>query len=302
MDRSRRSATTGFDSQANNSNGLGQEFTQNVIDAMGPNTPPRLREVMASLIQHLHDFAREVQLTADEWMAGVQLINQAGQMSDQKRNEGQLMCDILGLESLVDDITFSAAAKSTNGLTASAILGPFWRADTPHRENGTTIVFDKPSDGQVVYMHGKVINVHTGKPLANATVDVWQGSTNGLYEQQDPNQREHNLRGIFHTDTEGRYAFYCLKPTPYPVPTDGPAGKLLQMMDRPIYRPAHIHLMVQAEGHKPLTTQIFDKDCKYLANDSVFAVKEELTVEFVPRKGDAQAALELEYDVRLTEA
>ncbi|KAG6010527.1 hypothetical protein E4U21_005878 [Claviceps maximensis] len=281
--------------------GLGQEFTQSVIDAMGPNTPPRLREVMACLIRHLHDFAREVQLTADEWMAGVQLINQAGQMSDDKRNEGQLLCDILGLESLVDDITFSAATKSTSGLTASAILGPFWRADTPHRENGSTITFDTPPDGQVVYMHGKVTDVQTGKPLQDATVDVWQASTNGYYEQQDPKQREHNLRGIFHTDQDGNYAFYCLKPTPYPVPTDGPAGKLLQMMDRPIFRPAHIHLIVQSQGYKSLTTQIFDKDCKYLVNDSVFAVKDELMVAFIPREGDPLASLELEYNVRLAE-
>ncbi|KAG5919076.1 hypothetical protein E4U53_004032, partial [Claviceps sorghi] len=203
---------------------------------------------------------------------------------------------------LVDDITFSAATKKTNGLTASAILGPFWRADTPHRENGSTISFDTPPDGQVVYMHGKVTDVQTGKPLQNATVDVWQASTNGYYEQQDPNQREHNLRGIFHTDAEGNYAFYCLKPTPYPVPTDGPAGKLLMLMDRPIFRPAHIHLLVQAQGYKPLTTQIFDKDCKYLARDSVFAVKDELSVAFVPREGDPQATLELAYNVTLAGA
>ncbi|KAK2595289.1 hypothetical protein QQS21_007004 [Conoideocrella luteorostrata] len=289
---------------SNNQNGdvLGQEFTQNVIDSMGPKTSPRLREVMTSLIKHVHDFAREVQLTTDEWMAGVQLINQAGQMSDDKRNEGQLFCDVLGLESLVDDITFTAATKSTNGLTASAILGPFWRQDTPHRDNGTTITFDTPSDGQVVYMHGKVTDVDTGRPLQDATVDVWQASTNGLYEQQDANQREHNLRGVFHTDAEGNYSFYCLKPTPYPVPTDGPAGKLLEMMDRHVFRPAHIHLMVQSKGHKPLTTQIFDKDCKYLKNDSVFAVKDELSVEFVPRKGDPEAALELVYNVTLAKA
>ncbi|KAG5982305.1 hypothetical protein E4U55_002077 [Claviceps digitariae] len=285
-----------------NGHRLGQDFTQSVIDAMGPNTPPRLREVMTSLIRHVHEFAREVQLTTEEWMAGVQLINLAGQMSNEKRNEGQLLCDVLGLESLVDDITFSAATNSTNGLTASAILGPFWRADTPHRDNGSTITFDTPADGQVVYMHGRVTDVHTGKPLQNATVDVWQASTNGLYEQQDPNQREHNLRGVFHTDQDGHYAFYCLKPTPYPVPTDGPGGRLLKMMDRSVFRPAHIHLLVRAQSYKPLTTQIFDKHCKYLANDSVFAVKDELAVAFVPREGDAQAELELEYNVTLAGA
>ncbi|KAK9441702.1 Catechol 1,2-dioxygenase [Metarhizium brunneum] len=286
---------------SNQQNGavLGREFTQNVIDAMGPKTSPRLRQVMGALISHIHDFAREVQLTTDEWMAGVELINEAGRMSNDRRNEGQLLCDVIGLESLVDDITFTTAIHSANGLTASAILGPFWRHDTPHRDNGTTITFDTPPDGQVVYMHGKVTDVTTGKPLQNASVDVWQASTNGLYEQQDDDQKEHNLRGVFHTDAEGCYSFYCLRPTPYPVPMDGPAGKLLGMMDRQVFRPAHIHLMVQQEGYKSLTTQIFDHKCKYLDKDSVFAVKDELKVEFVPRKGDPQAPLELEYNITL---
>ncbi|KAJ6441093.1 catechol dioxygenase [Purpureocillium lavendulum] len=278
---------------------LGPEFTRTVIDAMGPATSPRMREVMSSLIRHVHDFAREVQLTTDEWMAGVQLINWAGQMSNEKRNEGQLLCDVLGLESLVDHITFSAATKSTKGLTASAILGPFWRHDTPLRENGTTISFDTPSDAQVVYMHGTVADVKTGKPLPNATVEVWQASTNGLYEQQDDKQVEHNLRGVFKADAEGKYSLYCLRPTPYPIPEDGPTGKLLNLLDRHVYRPAHIHFMVVAEGYRSLVTQIFDEDCKYLANDSVFAVKDDLRVRFVPRKGDDKAELELEYNINL---
>jgi catechol 1,2-dioxygenase len=138
----------------------------------------------------------------------------------------------------------------------------------------------------------------------------------GLYEQQDENQVDCNLRGKFITDDKGEYAFYCLKPTPYPIPFDGPAGKLLQLLDRHPYRPAHIHLIVRGwqrsfvsvlanafkvmlEGYKPVTTQIFDKDSKYLEDDSVFAVKDSLTVEFVPRKGDSEAALELQYDIQL---
>ncbi|PNY23442.1 Catechol 1,2-dioxygenase [Tolypocladium capitatum] len=281
---------------------LGSEFTRSVIESMGPNTSPRLREVMTALIKHVHDFARDVQLTTDEWMAGVQLINWAGQMSDNKRNEGQLLCDIIGLESLVDDITFSAATRSTSGVTASAVLGPFWRSDAPIRENGTTISFDTPEDGQVVLMHGTVTSVETGEPLADATVDVWQASTNGLYEQQDPKQQDHNLRGVFKTDAEGKYSFYCLRPTPYPIPQDGPAGKLLDLMDRHIFRPAHIHLMVCASGCRSLTTQIFDEDSTYLSNDSVFAVKDSLKVRFVPRKDDPKAELELEYSIGLAKA
>ncbi|KAM0710040.1 hypothetical protein Q7P35_002402 [Cladosporium inversicolor] len=262
---------------------LGSEFTKKVIESMGPNTPPRLREIMSSLIKHLHEFTIETQLTTDEWMIGVNAINWAGQMSDDK----------------LDDITFSAATKSTNGLTASAILGPFWREDHPVRPNGTTISFDTPEDAQVAFMYGRVTDVVTGKPIAGATVDIWQASTNGLYEQQDPNQKDLNLRGQFVTDEEGNYSLYCLRPTPYPVPDDGPAGQLLKMMDRHPFRPAHIHLVVRHKGHSSLTTQIFDKGCKYLADDSVFAVKDELAVTFAPRDGDPQAKLGLEYNVTL---
>ncbi|KLU92901.1 hydroxyquinol 1,2-dioxygenase [Magnaporthiopsis poae ATCC 64411] len=279
---------------------LGPEFTDGVIASIGPGASPRLREVMAGLIRHVHDFAREVHLTHPEWLAAVDLINRAGRMSDGKRNEGQLLCDVIGLESLVDNITYQAAtAAGQTGPTASAILGPFWRADTPARPNGSTITFDTPVDASVVYMHGVVSCSKTGKPIVGAAVDVWQASTNGMYEQQDPKQREYNLRGVFTTDEQGRYSLYCIRPTPYPVPSDGPAGELLKMLDRHPWRPAHIHLMVRAENFNPITTQIFDKDSKYLDNDSVFAVKDDLAVDFKPRDGDDQAKLELQYDVRL---
>lgn len=164
---------------------------------------------------------------------------------------------------LVDEITYKQAGDATALATSSAILGPFFRHDAPTRENGSTITFDTPKDGKVAFMHGVVKCAKTGKSLASTEVDVWQASTNGklcphieevdehlltvhsgLYEQQDANQQEHNLRGKFVTDSEGKYSFYCLRPTPYPVPGDGPAGKLLELMDRHPYRPAHIHLIV----------------------------------------------------------
>jgi len=274
-------------------------FTQNVIDATGPKADARLREVMSALIKHVHDFAREVNLTTDEYMAGVSLLNWAGQMSNDRRNEGQLVTDVIGLESLVDEITYKQAAASAGDATPSAILGPFWRVDTPVRRNGETTVLKAPEDGKIAYMHGTITDAVSGKPLPNASVDIWQASTNGLYEQQDADQPDHNLRGVFHTDSEGKYAFYCLRPTPYPVPGDGPAGKLLGLLDRHHYRPAHIHLIVQVDGYKAITTQIFDKDTPYLDNDSVFAVKDGLTVEFKERKGDPKAPWELEYNVSM---
>lgn len=242
-------------------------FTDNVVSAMGDNVNPRFRQLMSSLIRHVHDFARDNELTVDEWMAGVQLLNWAGQMSDAKRNEGQLVCDVIGLESyvplqtpfqsgpgpllileyrLVDEITFKLADEAADAPTATAILGPFFRADTPFRSNGENIVKTVPKDGkgEIAFMNGQVMDFETKKPLVGAVVEVWQASTNGLYEQQDPEQEEFNLRGKFKTDENGLYSFYCLRPTPYPVPDDGPAGKLLKLMDRHPFRPAHIHIIV----------------------------------------------------------
>ncbi|KAJ5294397.1 hypothetical protein N7508_009218 [Penicillium antarcticum] len=274
-------------------------FTDRVIESMGPKTSPRMRQLMTGLIRHMHDYAREEELTVDEWMAGVKMLNWAGQMSDDKRNEGQLVCDVFGLESLVDEITFKLAEEAKDAPTATAILGPFFRADTPWRQNGEDIVKSKPADAEMAFMQGRVMDFQTKKPLVGAAVEVWQASTNGLYEQQDPEQVEFNLRGKFKTDEEGRYWFYCLRPTPYPVPNDGPAGKLLELMDRHPFRPAHIHILATCEGYRPLTTQIFDRKDKYLDNDSVFAVKDSLVVDFVPRKDDPEAGLELNYDVKL---
>lgn len=216
---------------------------------------------------------------------------------------------------LVDEITFKNAAEADDTATASAILGPFWRDDHPKLENGASIIKNVPSDGEITYMYGTVTDFKTGKPIANAEIDIWQASTNGLYEQQDKDQDDCNLRGKFSTDADGKYAYYCLRPTPYPVPNDGPAGKLLELMDRHPYRPAHIHLIVSLvissivlnwrydqvlhKDYKPVTTQIFDSVDPYLTNDSVFAVKDQLVVDFVPRKGDDKATLELKYDIKL---
>jgi catechol 1,2-dioxygenase len=237
------------------------------------------------------------------------------------------------MDSLVDEITFKLADEATDAPTATAILGPFFRADTPFRSNGESIVKTAPKEkdgkGEIAYMAGQVMDLVTKKPLVGAVVEVWQASTNGLYEQQDPEQEEFNLRGKFRTDENGRYSFYCLRPTPYPAPDDGPAGMLLKLMDRHVFRPAHIHIIVcstvssglclralriswlcvlcilmfllQAthDGYRPLTTQIFDRQDPYLTSDAVFAVKESLIVDFIERKGDPQAGLELNFDVKL---
>jgi catechol 1,2-dioxygenase len=240
-------------------------FTEAVINATGPKATPRIRQLTAGLIRHLHDFARENELTVDEWMAGVELVlppsyprgdvlhvltdpqmNSAGRMSTSSRNEGQLLCDILGLESLVDEITYKLASCAVSEPTATAILGPFYRSNAPNLPMDSCIVSPEINQqGDRTWMHGIVTDFQTAQPIEGAVVDVWHTAPNGLYEQQDPAQPEMNLRGRFTTGKDGRYSFYCLRPVPYPIPFDGPAGKVLQALDRHPMRPAHIHFLVR---------------------------------------------------------
>jgi catechol 1,2-dioxygenase len=279
-----------------------EAWTESVINATGPKADPRMRQIFGSMIRHLHEFARENMITVEEWSKAVDMINWSGQMSNDRRNETQLMCDVLGLESLVDNIDSAllADAGADYEATKTAILGPFYRKDVPPTANDASIIKTMPSDGEVVWMHGKVTDAATGKPVAGAKIDVWQCSTNGLYEQQDSEQADFNLRGLMTTDENGYYSLYCLRPVPYPIPHDGPAGKILEALDRHSWRPAHIHLLIGTQSYAPLVTQIFDSKSKYLVDDSVFAVKDGLTVDFVPLEGNAKGAtLELTYDIKL---
>ncbi|TRX91938.1 hypothetical protein FHL15_007257 [Xylaria flabelliformis] len=287
-------------------------FTDSVIAATGRYANPRLKQAMPALLRHLHDFAREVDLTVAEWIAGVEMINEAGRMSTSKRNETQLICDILGLESLVDEITskrLSRASDNDNAATPSAVLGPFYRADAPTLANGSSIIsasaWDTPWYREAMPLlaciSGQVLSASTRKPIPNALVDVWLAGPNGLYEQQDPDQPDMNLRGRFRTNQDGRYEMYAVRPTAYPIPFDGPAGRLLNLLDRHPYRPAHIHFIVTADGYGTLITQVFDGEDKYTSDDAVFAVKKELLVKFRERKGDERAKWELTYDFLLRE-
>ncbi|KAL2365062.1 hypothetical protein RJZ56_001951 [Blastomyces dermatitidis] len=276
------------------------DFTPAVIDLMGPKTTPRTRQVLGSLIRHIHDFAREVDLTNDEWIMGVNFINSIGQISTPQRNEGQRVCDVIGLETLIDEIANKLVLEpGDDSPTSSSILGPFWSPHAPFRELGDSII-RSAHNGQVALMRGQITDIVTKQGIPNAIFDIWQASSNGKYDFQDPeNQEPNNLRGKFRTDKDGYYHLYILHPTPYSLPTDGPAGVLLQLMDRHPFRPAHIHLMISHPEYMTVTTQIFPRDDQYLSSDSVFAVKNDLVVDFRPLEGDPAAELELEYDIRL---
>ncbi|KAL2015786.1 hypothetical protein VTK56DRAFT_4839 [Thermocarpiscus australiensis] len=279
-------------------------FTQQVIDGMGPNTTPRNRQVLGALIRHIHDFAREVELTIDEWMEGVKFINSLGEIyvkSNKTRNETHRICDVLGLESLVDEIAHKIVSDGELDPTSSSILGPFWSPNAPFRDLGAVIFQDGvPPGGRVTKMHGVIRDITTGKPIPGAVFDIWQASSNGKYDFQDPeHQTPNNLRGKFRADADGRYWLYCLHPTAYSLPRDGPSWQLLTLMDRHPMRPAHIHIMVTHPDYQGCTTQLYPSDDPWIKSDTVFAVKDDLVVEFKPLQGDDKATLELEYNVNL---
>ena len=278
-----------------------EQITQNVLASIAQTPNPRLKTVMTSLINHLHAFIREVELTEQEWALAIQFLTSTGQKCDEKRQEFILLSDITGVTMLVDAINH----RLLNGATESTIFGPFYRAGAPELPMGATISQDGLGEPAVVT--GRVLST-TGTPIPNALLDVWETDENGLYEQQDPQQPEMNLRGKFRTDSQGRYCFVGIKPVSYPIPDDGPVGQLLQSLHRHPFRPAHIHLLISANGFTPVTTHLFVKGDPYLDSDAVFGTKDSLVVDFIQHNSPEEAApyhipppfYKVEYDFILT--
>jgi protocatechuate 3,4-dioxygenase beta subunit len=249
--------------------------TDKVLAAMRGAASPRLREVMAALVRHLHAFAREVRLTEEEFETGIDFLNRIGQATHDAHNEGILFSDAVGLSTLVCLLN-----NGRNGATetASALLGPFWRMNSPRTENGGSIVRSE-TPGPALFVSCRVCDPR-GKPLEGVEVDVWQASPVGLYENQDERQCDMNLRGKFTTDSEGRFWFRSVKPAGYPVPTHGPVGDLLRAQGRHPYRPAHLHFLAFKSAYKTLITQVFVDDDEHLESDAVFGVTRHLIGDF----------------------
>lgn len=249
--------------------------TDKVLAAMRGAASPRLREVMAALVRHLHAFAREVRLTEEEFETGINFLNRIGQATHDAHNEGILFSDAVGLSTLVCLLN-----NGRNGATetASALLGPFWRMNSPRTENGGSIVRSE-TPGPALFVSCRVCDPR-GKPLEGVEVDVWQASPVGLYENQDERQCDMNLRGKFTTDSEGRFWFRSVKPAGYPVPTHGPVGDLLRAQGRHPYRPAHLHFLAFKSAYKTLITQVFVDDDEHLESDVVFGVTRHLIGDF----------------------
>jgi protocatechuate 3,4-dioxygenase beta subunit len=265
-----------------------QTITQAVIDQIKADNP-RVQQVMTSLVKHLHDFIRDVEPTEQEWFAGVQFLTQVGQMCDDNRQEFVLLSDTLGVSILVDAINH----RSMGGTTETTVLGPFHTNHARPMPHGAQIASDAElAKGQPTVVRGRVTDPN-GSPIAGAKVDVWQASAEGLYDVQMGHGNS-DLRGIFETDSDGRVWFKSIKPVAYPIPFDGPVGKMLRATGRHPYRPAHIHYMISAPGYDTLITHVFLAGDEYLDSDAVFAVKDSLVANFV-ENNDAGAAQQLGY-------
>jgi protocatechuate 3,4-dioxygenase beta subunit len=262
-----------------------EERSGEVVAASFADTPdPRLKQVMTSLVHHLHAFVKEVELTEEEWGAAIEFLTRTGHMSDGHRQEFILLSDVLGVSMLVETINHRTGGTSTE----STVLGPFHMVESPARELGADINLD--GKGEPCLISGRVTGPD-GEPLAGALVDVWQANEDGFYDVQQPElQPERNLRGLFTTDEQGRYWFRSIVPRYYPIPDDGPVGDLLAATGRHPNRPAHVHFIVTAPGHRPVTTHVFVDTSPYLDSDAVFGVKESLVREFPEVDDPARAA------------
>ena len=241
---------------------------------------PRFKQIMASLIRHMHEFVRDVELTEGEWFEAIKFLTATGQKCDDKRQEFILLSDTLGVSMLVDAINH----RKPGGATESTVFGPFYVDGSPSLAKWANIA--DGVNGELTYMSGQVKSV-AGKPLSGAQLDLWQTDGEGFYDVQLPQLKGMQARGKITTDAEGHYGFRTVKPVSYPIPTDGPVGKMLTGAGRHPYRPAHIHAIVSAPGFEPVTTHVFVKGDPYLQSDAVFGVKNSLITEFVKREGTA---------------
>jgi catechol 1,2-dioxygenase len=266
-----------------------KDVTVAAIAAMERTPDPRMREIMVSLVKHLHGFIRDTKLTEAEFREATAILGEMGRLTTDTHNEMVLMAGSLGASSLVCLLN---NGDDGNTETSQSLLGPFWRLNSPRVENGGSIVrSDTP--GPALFVNAQVVDA-AGKPIAGAEVDVWQASPVGLYENQDPEQADMNLRGKFTTDADGRFWFRSVLMVGYPIPTDGVVGRLLKMQNRHPYRPAHLHALIYKPGFKVLISQVYDPADPYIESDAQFGVTRALIGDFVrhdrPHPAEADVA------------
>jgi protocatechuate 3,4-dioxygenase beta subunit len=273
-------------------------ITDAVIDQMSATQDARLKEIMNAAVRHLHAFAREVNLTPDEWIQGIRFLTATGHACTEYRQEFILLSDTLGLSSLVNSLN---DRRSIQESTKSSLLGPFYRQDSPTFELGQSIADNCP--GEAIGVYGRVMD-GSGRPVARASIEVWQPDENGFYDLQKQDPSEMELRGRFFSDAEGRYLFRTIKPTGYKIPMDGPVGDMVRAQGRHGWRPAHIHFLVGAPGHREAIAALYMADDEHIDSDTVFGANESLVTE--PKSGNSAspfAALpSIHFDFKLAAA
>lgn len=253
-----------------------ENLTEEVISAYTAQVKsPRMKQIFQSLITHLHGFIRDVELTEEEWLKAIEFLTATGKKCDDKRQEFILLSDTLGASMLVDAINHPKGGAGTE----STVLGPFFVPGAPAMPHGGDVRLQHLDEAIPCLVTGRVTSAD-GEPLAGATLDIWQTAANALYDVQDPNAPEWNLRGRFTTNADGEYAIVTEQPVSYAVPTDGPVGQMLEAAGRHAFRPAHLHFIVAADGFEALTTHIFVNGDEYLDSDAVFATKQALVGDF----------------------
>ncbi|MCD7107418.1 6-chlorohydroxyquinol-1,2-dioxygenase [Rhizobium sp. DKSPLA3] len=259
---------------------------------MGADVEPRLAIVMASLVKHLHQFARDIELTSAEWEYAVGFLTRTGQICSGERQEFILLSDTLGLSMLVDAIN----NRRPEGATENTVFGPFHVEGAPVRDMGDRICLD--GKGESCLFVGRVLDLE-GRPVAGARIDVWSDNAEGYYDVQQPEtQPKWNNRGVFITGPDGAYSFVGIKPVSYPIPDDGPVGQMLAHLGRHPYRPAHMHYMIRADGFQKLVTHTFVGGDPYLTSDAVFGVKKTLVAPFA-RVEDGETLWRSDFDFLL---
>lgn len=266
--------------------GISPEQATDAVAASFADTPDsRLREVMTSLVRHLHRWIQDIDASVAEWEVAIDYLTAVGQMCDDKRQEFILLSDVLGVSMLVEKMD---AGRKSLVATATTVTGPFHVVDSPARSLGDLIM--TLEDGDACAVEGFITDLD-GAPIAGASVDVWQANDDGFYDVQIPDDTEIGSgRGLFTTGEDGRYWFRTVVPAPYPIPTDGPVGELLRATARHPYRPAHIHFIGDADGYLPITTHAFVEGSPWLDSDAVFAVTDSLIIPFPWIDDPAEAA------------
>ena len=248
-------------------------ITDAALEQMSSTRDPRLKEIMACLVKHLHAFAREIDLTPEEWIEGIKFLTAVGQTCTPYRQEFILLSDTLGMSSLINSLHDRLAAEKG---TKTSLLGPFYRQDSPQRKLGESIM-SNPA-GPEICIYGRVVD-STGKGIPNASVQIWQTDDEGVYDLQRHDPSVMDLRGWYHADSEGKYHLRTVRPLGYMIPMDGPVGDMIHAQGRHGYRPAHIHFLIGAPGYRELVTALYLRKDDHIDSDTVFGVTESLVTE-----------------------